>query len=66
MTRRCPAQRGPWTFTSTMRKWDPVEIVTSPVTFAWSATDPCGTRESASPVTPEYKAPFHFTGEIER
>ncbi|MCB0829540.1 MAG: hypothetical protein KDB64_01335, partial [Solirubrobacterales bacterium] len=26
----------------------------------------CVGRDSASPVTPEYKSPFEFTGEIEK
>jgi arylsulfatase len=42
------------------------EIVTQPGYFCVVGDGLCVGRDSASPVTPEYKAPFHFTGEIEK
>jgi len=42
------------------------EIVTQPGYFCVVGDGLCVGRDSASPVTPEYTAPFPFTGEIEK
>jgi arylsulfatase len=38
------------------------EIVTQPGAFCLVGDGICVGRDSASPVTPDYEAPFHFTG----
>lgn len=42
------------------------EIVTQPGYFCVVGDGLCVGRDSASPVTPEYRSPFRFTGQIEK
>ena len=55
-------RRAPSRSTSTTRRSGQREIVTQPGYFCLTGDGICVGRDSASAVTPEYQAPFPFTG----
>ncbi len=61
-TRRCPAPPARSPSTSTTRRSGRRTIVTQPGYFCLTGDGICVGRDSASAVTPEYEAPFPFTG----
>ena len=61
-TRPCPAPPARSRCTSTTRRSGQATIVTQPGYFCLTGDGICVGRDSASAVTPEYQAPFPFTG----
>jgi hypothetical protein len=57
-----PGFVGTLTLYSDQTKVGEGEIVTQPGNFCLVGDDICVGRDSASPVSPEYTAPFEFTG----
>ena len=64
--RTCPAPRGRSPCTWTTRQVGQGTIITQPGYFCLTGDGICVGRDSASAVTPEYQAPFPFTGGIDR
>ncbi len=61
-TRPCPARPARSPSTSTTRRSGSAPIITQPGYFCLTGDGICVGRDSASAVTPEYQAPFPFTG----
>ena len=61
-TRPCPAPPARSPSTSTTRPVGSAPIITQPGYFCLTGDGICVGRDSASAVTPEYQAPFPFTG----